>query len=88
MVTANGRPSGIATTITVMAMMIVFNSSVKNLFDPELKGFSSSHPWITPLASFSGASQVTRFLHPQLMTPMSSRLSLIKMAIKVRAAQA
>jgi len=27
-VTANGRPSGIATTMTVMAMMIVFNNSV------------------------------------------------------------
>jgi hypothetical protein len=28
MVTANGRPSGIATTITVIAMITVFNNSV------------------------------------------------------------
>jgi len=35
MVTASGRPSGIATTITVMAMMIVFRRSVYSLFGHE-----------------------------------------------------
>lgn len=92
-VTAKGRPSGIATTITVIAMMIVFNNSVKNLF---LKSNTSRgmHPFgIFLVASLGsaingGGSQEMRFLHPQLMTPEISKMSLIKIATKVKPAHA
>lgn len=92
-VTASGSPSGIATTITVIAIIIVFNNSVKNLLS-RLNASSSMHPLgIFLVASDgssinSGGSHVTRFLHPQLIAPAISKRSLIKMATKVKIAHA
>ena len=42
-VTARGRPSGIATTTTVIAIIIVFNTSVHNLFSIEKLKLRGTH---------------------------------------------
>jgi hypothetical protein len=43
-VTASGRPSGIATTITVIAIMMVSSKSVHSLFSRVSEKSSSLHP--------------------------------------------
>lgn len=78
MVTASGRPSGIATTIMVIAIMMVFKRSVQSLFFKVKANESFVQPGIS--------SHLNKLPHPHGTAPPISRPVLKIMAAKVRRA--
>jgi hypothetical protein len=81
-VTASGSPSGIATTMTVMAMMTVSRSWFHNGFVVILRAkFGTSQ------VPFGGSTQVVRFPQPHGSISNTSRAVLTSIAMKVKTAQ-
>lgn len=81
-VTASGSPSGIATTMTVIAMMTVSRSWFHNGFVVILRAkFGTSQ------VPFGGSTQVVMFPQPHGSISNTSRAVLISIAMKVKMAQ-
>jgi len=81
-VTASGRPSGIATTITVIAIMIVSNIWFQNGLVVKLR----SKFGVTHLSDIGGVTQAVRFPHPHGIQSIASNKVLISIARNVRTA--
>lgn len=76
--TANGRPSGMAQTITEIAMITVFNTFCQSLFSMVKEKSRGLQP--------GSASQFIRFPHPHGMTLSISRIDLKIIEAKVNKA--
>lgn len=76
-VTASGRPSGIAATIMAMQMMKTSRTSFQNLAPVKLRVV---HP--------GSGTQAVMFWHPHGITPTISKSILMRAAPMVRAAHA